>query len=166
MLKLATRLVLLAAVIVAGIWAWNYFFPSPQKVIGRNLLKLAQLASFSAGEGNFKKLAEMERLRSLLAGNIHVSLDVSEKHPLTFDNREELVQAALAARSAVKGLQADFSEINIIVNADRQSAVAVLVLQAKISGESEPIVAPLKVTLGKINGEWLMTRIEPVKALR
>jgi hypothetical protein len=165
-MKLATRFALLAAVIAAGIWAWNYFFPAPQKIMERNLLKLARLASFPPNEGNFKKLADIERIRALLAENIHVVLDVSNGRSQAFDNREELLQAALAARAAVKGLKVDFSEINIIVNADRQSAVATLTLQAKIAGEADSLATAVKFTFNKTNDEWLVRRIEPMKALR
>ena len=165
-MKWLTRLILLAGAIALGVWGWSYFFPSPQKVIEGDLLKLARQASFTGPEGNFKKLAAMERIRSLLAENIHVVLGISEAHEQTFDNREELLRAALAARSAVKGLQAEFSQINVIVNADHQTAVALLTLKATIVDEADPIVAELKFTLKKDNNDWLITRIEPVKALR
>ena len=61
-----------AGLIALAFWSWDFFFPTPQKIIEDRLLKLARLASFSSNDGNFKRLADIERIGSLLAKNIHV----------------------------------------------------------------------------------------------
>jgi len=165
-MKLIVRLILLAGLIAFAVWSWDFFFPTPKKVIENHLVKLARLASFSSKDGEFKRLADTERIRSLLARNIHVVLDAPGGQGQTFDNREELLQAAMAARSSVKDLQAQFTDIGIIVNADQQSAVALLTVKAKIGGEPDWFIERLKFTFKNTNDEWLITGLETVKALR
>jgi hypothetical protein len=53
----------------------------------------------------------------------------------------------------------------VTVAPDKQSAVADLTVQANISGEPDPIVQEMKFTLRKIDGRWLITRVETVRTL-
>jgi hypothetical protein len=165
-MKVIVRLILLAGLLALGIWSWGFFFPTPQKIIEKDLLNLARLASFSSHDGNFKRLADNERIGSLLARNIHVVLDLPGGRGNTFDNREDLLQAVLAARSAGKDLQAQFTDIGIRLNPDRQSAVALLTVKSKIGGEPDWVVEELRFTFKKISGDWLITGLETVQPLQ
>jgi hypothetical protein len=165
-MKPIIRLILLAGLVALAFWSWAFFFPSPKKVIEKHLVKLARLASFSSKDGNFKRLADTERIGSLLAPNIHVVLDLPGGRGQTFDNREELLQAVMAARPAVKDLQAQFTDIAINVNTEKQSAVALLTIKAKIGGEPDLLIALLKFTFANTNDDWLITGLETVKPLR
>ena len=162
-MKLIVRLILLAGLAALAVWSWGFFFPTPQKIIENHLLKLARLASFSSKDGNFKRLEDTERIGSLLARNVHVVLDVPGGRGQTFDDREDLLQAALAARSVVKDLQAQFTDIGIRLSPDRQSAAAFLTLKAKIGGEPDWFVEELRFTFKKISDDWLITGLETVK---
>jgi hypothetical protein len=135
-MKLVVRLMWAAVLGALFFWSWNFFFPAPQKVIENHLKKLARLASFSATDGNIKRLADTERLGSLLAEKIHVVLDAPGLRGETFDNRE------------------------------KKSAEAFLTVLAKIAGEPDLIIEPLKFTFQNTNDDWLITGIETVKSLR
>jgi ABC-type transport system substrate-binding protein len=165
-MKLIVRLILLAGLVALAVWAWGFFFPAPQKIIEKHLVKLARLASFSSTDGNIQRLADAERIGSLLAENIHVVIDTPGYGSHTFDNREELLQAMMAARPALKELQAQFTDIGIIVNANQQSAVALLTAKAKIGAEPDWVFQGLRFTFNKTNGDWLITGLETVKPLR
>jgi hypothetical protein len=165
-MKLVVRLMWAAVLGALFFWSWNFFFPAPQKVIENHLKKLARLASFSATDGNIKRLADTERLGSLLAEKIHVVLDAPGLRGETFDNREELLQAGLAARAQAKDLRTQFTDIGIRVNPDKKSAEAFLTVLAKIAGEPDLIIEPLKFTFQNTNDDWLITGIETVKSLR
>jgi hypothetical protein len=165
-MKPVVRLILAVVLGALAFWSWGLFFPAPQKVIGKHLARLARLASFSRTDGNIKRLADTERLGSLLAGNVHVVLDAPGFRGETFDNREELLQAVLAARSQVKELQTQFTDIGIHVNPDRKSAEAFLTVMAKAGGEPDPIIEALKFTFQNTNDDWLITGVETVRTLR
>ena len=51
-MKIALRLVLLAALAALGVWLWMILFPSPEKVIRQRFAALARAASSSADESD------------------------------------------------------------------------------------------------------------------
>jgi hypothetical protein len=53
----------------------------------------------------------------------------------------------------------------VLVNADQESAVADLTLEAQSEGEMDRIVQEMKVTLKKMDGQWLIVKVETVKTL-
>ena len=165
-MKLIVRFIVLAGLLALAVWAWGFFFPTPQRIIEKHLLQLARLGSFSSTDGTFKRLADNERIGFLMARDIHVVLDVPGGRGQTFDNREELLQAVLAARATVKDLRAEFTDIAITLNPDRQSATALLTVTAKIGGEPDLVVEELKFTFKEISDDWLITALETVKPLR
>ena len=57
----------LAAVVVlgAGVWLWQFFFPGPEKVIRKNLARVAVLASYGPNEGPLAKLGNAQELAGL-----------------------------------------------------------------------------------------------------
>jgi ketosteroid isomerase-like protein len=165
-MKLIVRLILLAGLAALALCSWDFFFPTPKKVIEKHLVKLARLASFSSSDGNFKRLADTERIGSLLAPNIHVVLDVPGGRSQTFDNRAEVLQAVMAARSSLKNLQAQFTDLAINVSPDTQSAVALLTAKARIGGEPDLLVELLRFSFKNTNDDWLITGLETVKPLR
>ena len=165
-MKLIVRFILLAGLLALAVWAWSFFFPTPQRIIEKHLLQLARLTSFSSTDGTFKRLADNERIGSLMARDIHMVLDMPGGRGQTFDNREELLQAVLTARATVKDLHAEFTDIAITLNPDRQSATALLTVTAKIGGEPDLFVEELKFTFKEISDDWLITALETVKPLR
>lgn len=165
-MKLVVRLLLLVKLAAFGFWLWTIFFPSPQKVIHARLVKLAELASFTQNEGNIARVANVERMGALFGTDIEVIIDIPGVEAHTFNRRDELMQAAMQARSALSTLKAEFPDIHITLAPDKQSAVADVTLQAKASGQSDLIIQELKFTFNKQGGPWLITRVETVKTLR
>ena len=72
----------------------------------------------------------------------------------------------MASRTVANGIQAEFVGINVMLDPDQAGAAADLTLKARIGGQSELIVQQLKFTFKKMDDDWLITRIETVKALR
>lgn len=83
-----------------------------------------------------------------------------------FDNRDELIQAVVAARSAVKSLKARFSDMNIEVTPGKGEAIVDLTLNADIGDDKDSVWEGLKFSLKKIHGDWLVTRIDTVNLLK
>ena len=61
-MKIIFRVVLLAALVAAGVWLWTVLFPSPEKIIRQRLAAVAKCASFAADEGALPRLADAENL--------------------------------------------------------------------------------------------------------
>ncbi len=162
-MKIAFRLLLLAAALALGVWLWTVLFPAPEKVIRQRLAKLARTVSFSGNESQIMRLAGARNLAGFFSTNIEINIDVPGRVHHSFMGREEITQAALAARSGTGSLTVKFPDIEVTVAPDRQSAVADLTLEANIPGEPNPIVQEMKFTLQKTDGEWLITRVETVR---
>lgn len=165
-MKNLLRLAFLALLIAVGFWVWNIIFPNPQKIIHQRLNKLAQLASFSAGEGNFSRLAAVEKMGQFFAENAEVAVDVPGVESHTFNGRTELMQAVMAIRATVNGVSAELVDMNIDMGSNNQSAMVNLTLKAKIAGEKDAVIQELNFTFKKIKRDWLISRVATVQTLK
>jgi hypothetical protein len=164
-MKIVFRVVLLAALAALGIWLWTIFFPSPEKIIRRQLNEVAKRVSFTADEGTLARLADAQSLAGYFATNVEVNINTRETDRQSFVGRDQITQAALAARSAVGSLNVKFLDVDVTVAPDKQSATADLTVDANVAGQPEAIVQEVKITLQKIAGQWLITRVATVRIL-
>jgi hypothetical protein len=162
-MKLAVRLLVLAGLIVLGCWAWKAVFPNPRTVIRRRLEKLAQIASFSPNEGQLTKLANVQKIGGYFADQVTVNVEVQGAEKVSFNNREDLVQAMQGARMTVSSVKARFSGTKIEMTPGNQEAIVGVVLAADVNGEQNEVVVDLKIGMKKIDGDWLITRVESVQ---
>ncbi len=103
-----------------GFWGWRVFFPSPEKVIRKRLGELAKAASFSSKEGLLAKAWNASALGEFFTPDVQVTVDVpGTQH--TINGRDELLQAAVGARSEVSSLTIKFPDIKVICRAGRGS---------------------------------------------
>ena len=154
---------LLAA--AAGYWMWVTFFPSAEVVIKKRLNTLAQTASFGANEPPLSRLANAQKIGNYVTTEVEITVDVPGRSQQSFSGREELTQAVVAARSTLNGLNVEFLDIIVTVGPEGQTAVANLTARARIPGERDFYIQELKFTLKKIEGTWLISKIETVKTL-
>jgi hypothetical protein len=162
-MKLAVRLLMLAGLIALGYWAWTAAFPNPRKVVLHRLEKLAQLASFSPNEGQVAKLANVQKIGGYFADQVTVNVEVQGVEKFTFNNREDLIQALQGARMATSSVKAKFLGPKIEMTPGNQEAIVGVALTADVSGEQNAVVVDLKIDLKKIDGDWLITRVETVQ---
>jgi hypothetical protein len=160
------RLLLLVVVAALGAWAWVALHPSPERVIRHQLEGVAHAASFAPGQGYLAKLSGAESLADFFSTNVEVNIDVPGHQEHRLAGRAEIRQAALASRGSARSLSVAFPDITLIVSADKESAVADVTLQAQVGGEQDMIVQEMKITLGKIGGQWLIVKVETVRTLQ
>jgi hypothetical protein len=77
--------------------------------------------------------------------------------------REEVRTAAIASRTAATDLNVKFPDVIVTVAPDKTSATADVTVDATVSGERDAIVQELKINFQKIDGHWLINRIETVQ---
>ena len=164
-MKTALRLILLAAVAGGLIWLWTILFPSPQKVIRGRLLALAHTVSSSGDESDLARLAAARNVASYFAPEVELNVQMPQIGQRTSIDQEEITQAVLVGRARAGGVQVRFPDVTVTVASDRQSAVADATLEARLSGDSDTVLQELKFTLRKIEGRWLITRVETVRVL-
>lgn len=164
-MKNVFNLVLIVALAVLGVWLCFVLFPGPEKVIRNQFTQLAHKVSFSSSQGDLVRLANAQSVSSFFSTNVEIAIAVPGRVQHTFLGRDEITQAALASRSAVSGLTIKFPDVNVTVAPDKQSATVDLTLEATVAGERDAIVQEMKVTFLKIDGRWLITRVETVRTL-
>jgi hypothetical protein len=164
-MKSVLRIVLLAVLAALGVWLWTIIFPSPEKIIRRQLSQVAERASFKADEGTLARMAGAQSLASYFSTNVEINLDVPGRIQHTIIGRDEITQAALSARSTAGSLSVKFLDMNVTLAPNRRAAIADFTVEARVSGDQDLIVQEMKFTLQKISGQWLITRVETIRTL-
>lgn len=164
-MKMIIRIGLAAALAALGVWLWTVLFPGPEKVIRQRFAALAHTASFLANGSDLARLATARNLAGFFSTNVEMSLDLPRLGQLRSMDREEITQLALAASARGGAVLVKFPDINITVAPGRQSAVVDLTVTATVAGEADSVVQEMKVTLHRIGGQWLITRVESVPTL-
>ena len=156
---------LLTAFIALGFWLWTVFFPPPEKIIRTELREIAVCASFSSGEGAISSAASVEKLSDYFAPDVKVHVDGMETGDYTLDSRDEITQAAYAVRSQLATLEVKFVDINVALGVDKESASADLTARVNARGQNDYIISELRFSFKKIDGQWLIVRVDTVKTL-
>ena len=164
-MKTVLRLVLLAALVAAGVWLWTVLFPGPQKVIRQRFAALARAVSSTGNESDLARLAAARAVAGFFAPQVELNVQLREIDRRTSIDRDEITQAIAFARSRAGAVRVRFPDVNVTVAPDRQSAVADVTLEARLPGEADPILQEMKFTLVKTDGQWLITRAETVRVL-
>ena len=162
-MKWAVRLIIIAALAAVGYWAWTAMFPNPRAVVWHRLEKLAQIASFSAGEGQLQKLAAVQKMGGYFSDQVVVNVHMTGEETHEFYNREELVQAIQAGRMSVNSVLVKFKGPRIEITPGSQEAIIGVALTADINGEKDSVVEDLKIQMKKVDGDWLITHVETVQ---
>jgi len=161
----SVRLIVVVILAGLGFWGSRVWFPGPEEVIRKRLSELARTASFSGSEGTLVKLAGAQALAAFCTPDVEITVDIPGHFRQTFSGQDELVQAAVGARRAAGGLNVQFFDIIVTVAPDQNSAVADLTAEGRVRGEKDFYVQELKFMLRKVDGKWLIFRVETVKTL-
>ena len=167
-MKVAVRLIQLTVLFALGIWLWTVCFPSPERVIRQRLHRLATDVSFSKNDGDLAKLtglAEASDVADFFATNVAVNIDIPGREQHTLAGRDEITQAALAARHEVATLSVKFPDITVTVAPGRQSATADVTVEVTASGETDTFVQELKISFTKVERQWLIDEVDTVRTI-
>lgn len=165
MMKWVARVGLLLAAVALGIWAWYRFFPTAETAVRRQLLEDARLASFSPGESVVSKGFAVKSLMDACTDDIEISVDIQGYQRQSMAGKDELQLATAAVRHHLSSLKVEFLDMNIDVAPNKQTAVIDLTAKIRVPGEQEFFPQELKFTMKKVDGKWLIRRIETVKTL-
>jgi len=159
------RLLLLVALAALGYWLWTVFFPYPERVIRNRIEKAARLASFAQSDGNISRIAAIQQLGTFMADELELKIDIPNYETHTFTRREELTQAAMGAKGVVQSLKIDFPDINVNLAPDKLSATADVTLRVDVNGQKDAAVQELRIYFRKVDGNWLVYRLDTLRTL-
>ncbi|MBI3853821.1 MAG: hypothetical protein HY298_26650 [Verrucomicrobia bacterium] len=148
-----------------GFLGYQKFFPSEEKRVRLLLADLAEVTSFPANEKPLSRLASANKLAGLFSTDAEINVQVPAEGGRSIHGRDEILQIALAVRSQISGLRVEFLDINVGLDAERQSATAELTAKVTQSGQRDFGVQELKIQLKKIDGTWRITHVDTVRTL-
>jgi hypothetical protein len=158
---------LLATLIVVGlgIVGWRVFFQSPERAIRSRLNHLAEEASFGQKESTLSKATGLFGLLDYFTTNVEVRVEARGYGAHTFNGRDELMEYVKWLRVHFSSAKLELVDIEITVNPDKKTAKANLTGKAQISGERDPWIQEMDVYLRKVDGKWLIEKVETVRTL-
>ena len=158
-----SKVVLLLAVVVAGFLGWRLLFPTPERVIRKRLAALAQTASSSSKASGLARAYNSQKVAGYFTTDGQIVINISG-FQATLTGREEML-AALMARPQAGGFTVEFGGIEVTVAPDNNSAVVNLTAKVNMPSERDWNPQELKLVFQKIDGAWLISRLETVKTL-
>lgn len=164
-MKIIIRLCLLAVIAAIGFWLWTVFFPSAESVIKKQLSTVAALLSFNSKEEQLAKIANVEDLAGYFANDVEIIVDTPVQARHSISGREDLRQILLGARMTLTALSVEFMDATVTFAPGGTEATVSLTASAQVGGDRDPLVQEAKFTLRKIEGRWIIVRIETVRTL-
>ena len=164
-MKTAFRLVFLAAVAILGFWLWTILFPSPEKVVLKKISSLAATATVNVHDSNLIRAAKAANLVDFFTTDAEIILNVPDLPNRTLSGREEIQETALAVFANVKTLNVQFLDVTARIGADKQAADVSCTVKVNTGDSKDYGVQELHFQFKKVDGTWLISRVETVKTL-
>jgi hypothetical protein len=159
--KRLLQIIVFLACAAAGYFLWTWTHPSPEKAIRKQMEKLAETLTGKPGEGNFARVAGIHKTLSFFTPNIYINGEGIPQVNESIQGQTELQQALFAARSRLDGA-ITFHEIHVSVGPEATNARVNFNAVARLTGQNEPYSQDLKAEFVKLEGKWLISRVDPI----
>jgi hypothetical protein len=107
----------------------------------------------------------MQELANCFDSNIEITVNWRGGSQHTLAGRDGIIETAKLAHGHFKFLKIEFLDMNVVLAPDKESATVNLTAKITSSDESDFQAQEFKITLKKINGEWLILKVENVRTL-
>jgi hypothetical protein len=164
-MKIVLRLVLLAVVAAIVFWLWTIFFPSPEKVILQKIASLATTATFGPADGNLTRANKVSNLIGYFSTDAEISIDAPELGSRTLSGRDEIRDLARSGAAGLAALDVQFLDVSVRLGAGKTTADVSCTGRVNAGDKKDYVVMELHFQLKKIDGDWLITRVQTVKTL-
>lgn len=165
-MKIVIRLALLALIAGMGFWLWTVFFPGPQKIVLNKIARLAATTSIDAADNNLTRAGKAVKLAGFFAPDAEIVVKLPEAGDHTISGREEIKERALAGFASITALQVQFFDATATVGPDKQTAAVSCTARVKANHSQDEGVQELRFQFKKMDGTWLITRVETVQTLQ
>lgn len=154
MKHLIVRVVLVFAIVLAGLWVRRELSPNPEKAIRKQLDALARAASSNS-----------DKVAGFFTRDARITFDIPGELRGTFIGRDEVRVLAQTSRKTVGEFKVEFAGVTVRLDTDGHAATVNLTGRVKIPGEGSLLPQELNLAMEKVDGEWLIRRAETVKPL-
>ena len=165
-MKIAMRLVLLVMLGALGFWLWTVLFPSPEKAVLKQVSSLAATATVGAGDGSITRAIKVSSVIGYFSTNAEIHYDVPGMGSRTITGRDEIREIAAGGFTSVHALKVQFQDATAKVAPDKQSAEVNCTATVSAPDSKDFGIQELNFQFKKIDGDWLITRVDTVKTLQ
>jgi hypothetical protein len=148
------------------VWGGMRFVPNDENLIRKKLGQLAQTASVKPGQSMISRANSLNRLRDYFSPDVLIEIDDWGQRAVTVHGRNDLISLASAAQPHLREAKFKFVDLSVQVEKNRNEASALMTVLGDLNGERYAISQVLKMRLEKIEGEWLISRVETVQVLQ
>ena len=164
-MKRAVQICLTLAVIGLAFWLWTVLSPSPEQVVRSRLNALAKAISFKSGTSTIAKAYKAQTAAEFFTTNVDVEVNLTGLEPISLHGRDEINQIVMTAQTRLTSLKVEFPDMNVTFGADGQTAKVNLTGKATVPGERDVSAQEFDFHLKKVDGKWLIYRVETVRTL-
>ena len=156
-----------AVVVVLGLLAYFYFYPSEEKKIKKQLALLSEYASKDKEESAFTMALRLDHLGALFAERVDLKApgyELSGTH-----TRREIINLAARARMAFSQMTLNFHDVSVAISGEGMAKVSTTgrLKGMSTAGKRVDEIQSLEVTLQKDSeGRWFFTAVEGVEVLK
>ena len=156
-----------AVLVVVGLLACFYFYPSEEKKIKKQLALLSEYVSKDKGESAFTMALRLDHLGALFANRVEMKAPGYELSG-TY-TRREIVNLAARAHLSFSQMTLNFHDVSVAISGEGTAKVSATGRLKGMSPERASMeeVQDLEFTFGKDGeGRWLFTAVEVVEVLK
>lgn len=164
-MKMITRIILLIMACGLGFWLWTVFFPSPREIALKKITSLAATATVNANDSNLTRAGKAVKLAGFFSTNVEIVVNIPDLAHRTVTGREQVKESAMAGFQQITSLQVQFFDVTATVAPDKQTVDVSCTLKVSANGRKDYGVQELHVRFKKLDGDWLITRVETVQTL-
>jgi hypothetical protein len=161
------RFVIIVCALAALWFGWRWAFPSDEAQIHRVLDRIAKAAGSGAvGESDVARIARSMSIRSALDPKITV--DAGPPFRAT-SGRDVLIGTVARLNTTMKDLEVRFADVQISVDPSRTSAKVHTTAEALFHdarGDRGLEARELDLTFRRLQGDWVVSQVAPVRTLR
>jgi hypothetical protein len=164
-LKLAKRLLVLIGLALL-VWVGLQYFTSDEQRIKSLLPKLATTASVKADENLIGRALKAERVIGFFADSVSLEIEGPRDVMPKIETKTDIQQSMMALYQQTRDFDLKFLDILVKVADDKQSASVFTTALVRATGETQPYGQELKIKFDKVQGRWLIKRIEAIQTIQ
>ena len=165
-MKITLRIILLAAIAGFGFWLWTVLFPSPEKIVLKKINNIAATATVDAADNNLVRAGKAVKLAGFFSLDAEIVINVPGVSDRTFSGRQEIKDTAMGGLAKVTSLKVQFFDTTATVGPDKHTADVNCTMRVDAGSNQDFGVQELRFQFKKIDGDWLITRVETVQTLK
>jgi hypothetical protein len=96
---------------------------------------------------------------------VEIEVNLAGFEPLSLHGRDEILSLAGLAETRLTSMKVEFPDMNVTFEPDGQSAKVNLTGKATIPGQRDISAQEFNFLMKKVDGKWLIYRIETVRTL-